>query len=92
MSSNDKVYIIDNNEGRSDKLRTILDFIGESTEVTRYGNLGIFADANPEVIILGAHESIEENLNELDSLVNQFVKIPVIVVGQKIIQFSVYCT
>ncbi|KTD68822.1 MULTISPECIES: sigma-54 dependent transcriptional regulator [Legionella] len=83
MSMNDKVFIIDNNEHRSDKLHTILDFIGESTEVSKYGEWQI-ADINPDVILLGASESIQETINELDLLVNQFVKVPVIVVGQKL--------
>lgn len=83
MSINDKVFIIDNDASRSDKLRTILDFIGESTEVSKYGEWQI-ADINPDVILFGASESIQETLNELDLLVNKFVKVPVIVVGQKL--------
>ncbi len=83
MSINDKVFIIDNNESRGNKLRTILDFIGESTEVSKYSEWHV-AGINPDVILLGASESIQETMNELDSLVNNFVKVPVIVVGQKL--------
>lgn len=83
MSINDKVFIIDNNESRGNKLRTILDFIGESTEVSKYSEWHV-AGINPDVILLGASESIQETMNELDALVNNFVKVPVIVVGQKL--------
>ncbi|QLZ69585.1 sigma-54-dependent Fis family transcriptional regulator [Legionella sp. PC1000] len=83
MSTNDKVLIIDNNESRCGKLRTILDFIGESTEVSKYSEW-YFADISPDVILLSASESIQETINELDSLVNKFAKVPIIVVGQKL--------
>ncbi|WP_454781179.1 sigma-54 dependent transcriptional regulator [Legionella sp. WA2022007384] len=83
MSINDKVFIIDNNESRGNTLRTILDFIGESTEVNKYSEWQI-ADIEPEVILLGASEVIQETINELDSLVNKFPKVPVILVGQKL--------
>ena len=36
MSGNDRIYIIDDNENRCTKLRTIFDFIGQSTEVSKY--------------------------------------------------------
>lgn len=84
MSISGKVYIIDNNESRGEKLRTILDFIGESTSVSIYGKWQIFANMNPEVILLGASESIEETMNELDVLVSKFVRVPIVVVGQKL--------
>lgn len=82
--SNDKVYVIDNNASRSEKLHTILDFIGEFTVVTQYGKWLTHADADPDVIILGASESVEETLQELDSLANQFTKAPIIIVGKKL--------
>lgn len=83
MSINDKVFIIDNNECRRDKLRTILDFIGEPTEVSEYGSWQV-DDIDPGIILLGASESVHETINELDSLVNKFVKTPIIVIGQKL--------
>ncbi|KTD14760.1 transcriptional regulator FleQ [Legionella gratiana] len=84
MSINDKVYIIDNNKSRGEKLRTILEFIGESTEVSMYGQWQIFADSNPDVILLGASKLVEETLHELDALVSKFLKVPIIVIGQKL--------
>ncbi|QMT60729.1 sigma-54-dependent Fis family transcriptional regulator [Legionella sp. PC997] len=83
MSINDIVFIIDNNERRGNTLRTILDFIGESTEVSKYREWQI-ADFEPNVILLGASEATQETINELDSLVNRFPKVPVILVGQKL--------
>lgn len=84
MSISDKVYIIDNNQSRGEKLRTILDFIGELTEVSIYGKWQVFAESNPDVIVLGASESLEETLHELDALVNKFLKTPIIVIGQQL--------
>ncbi|HHT0594826.1 TPA: sigma-54 dependent transcriptional regulator [Legionella anisa] len=83
MSINDKVLIIDNNESRCGKLRTILDFIGESTEVSKYSEW-YFSEMSPDVILLSASESIQETINELDSLVHKFPKVPIIMVGQKL--------
>ncbi|PWY54804.1 sigma-54-dependent Fis family transcriptional regulator [Legionella qingyii] len=83
MSINDKVFIIDNNESRGNTLRTILDFIGESTEVNKYSEWKV-ADIEPNVILLGASEAIQETINELDALVNKFPNVPVILVGQKL--------
>ncbi|MBI2785129.1 MAG: sigma-54-dependent Fis family transcriptional regulator, partial [Legionella longbeachae] len=84
MGSNDKVYIIDNNESRADKLSMILNFVGETTEVTNYGKWQLITDVNPDILIVGGAESVEETLNELDSLMINFVKVPVIVIGQKL--------
>jgi sigma-54 dependent transcriptional regulator, flagellar regulatory protein len=83
MNSDDRVYVIDNNEHRADKLRTIFDFIGENTEVTMYGKWQVITESNPNVIILGVSESVHETLQELDSLVNTFDQVPVIMVGEK---------
>lgn len=84
MSISDKVYIIDNNKGRGEKIRTILDFIGESTEFGMYGKWQVFVEPNPNAIVLGASESLEETLHELDALVNKFVKTPIIVIGKQL--------
>ncbi|WP_115707440.1 sigma-54 dependent transcriptional regulator [Legionella sainthelensi] len=84
MSISDRVYIIDNNKSRGEKIRTILDFIGESTEVGMYGKWQVFVEPNPNAIVLGASESLEETLHELDALVNKFVKTPIIVIGKQL--------
>lgn len=84
MSISDKVYIVDNNKNRGEKLCTILNFIGVSNEVSIYGKWKFFADVNPDVILLGASEAVEETLSELDELVSKFSKVPIIVIGQKL--------
>ncbi|KTD58847.1 transcriptional regulator FleQ [Legionella sainthelensi] len=84
MSISDRVYIIDNNKSRGEKIRTILDFIGESTEVGMYGKWQVLVEPNPNAIVLGASESLEETLHELDALVNKFVKTPIIVIGKQL--------
>lgn len=83
MSMNDTVFIIDNNKDRCEKICTILEFIGESTEVSKYGEWQ-FIDHNPDIIFLCAGESISETINELDSLANKFLKVPIVVVDEKL--------
>jgi sigma-54 specific flagellar transcriptional regulator A len=82
MSGNEKIYIIDENESRCDKLRTIFDFLGQSTETSKYSSWQLLTDPNPHVIILGADVQFEKTLDELDSLVKQFSKVPIIVIDE----------
>ncbi|MFT4059985.1 MAG: sigma-54 dependent transcriptional regulator [Legionella sp.] len=84
MSSGDLIYIIDNDVCRSDKLSTILDFIGESVHIAKFGSLDIDSSPTPKVIILGVSESIIETLQELNVLANRFTKVPMIVVGEQL--------
>jgi sigma-54 specific flagellar transcriptional regulator A len=84
MSSNDRIYIIDDNEERCEKLRTIFDFIGQPIEVTKFATWQIITDPNPSVIILGAHTSFERTLDELDLLVKDFSKVPVLVIDAQL--------
>lgn len=84
MSSNERIFIIDDNEDRCDKLRTIFDFIGQSIEVTKFATWQIITNSNPSVIILGAHASFEKTLDELDSLVKQFSKVPILVIDEQL--------
>ncbi|EHL31462.1 sigma-54 dependent transcriptional regulator [Legionella drancourtii] len=84
MSSKDKVFIIDNNARRSDQLSTVLEFIGELTEVVKFGAWSRLANTIPGVILLGACETVEDTLNELDLLVKQFINVPIIVIGKQL--------
>ena len=84
MSSKDKVFIIDNNARRSDQLSTVLEFIGESTEVRKFGAWLGLTKAPPDVILLGADETLEHTLSELDLLVKHFTNVPMIVIGSQL--------
>ena len=84
MDSTNKIYLIDNNKDRCDKLRIILDFMGESLIVTKYGSWQIVTASNPWIIILGACESEEETLEELETLVKQFFATPIIVIDMQL--------
>ena len=84
MSSNDRTCIIDDNEDRCSKLRVIFDFIGESAEAIRYDAWQLFSDLNFNVIILGASTHIEKTLFELDSLVQNIPRIPILVIGEQL--------
>ncbi|HAT1792672.1 TPA: sigma-54-dependent Fis family transcriptional regulator [Legionella pneumophila] len=80
MRSNDRIYIIDDDKERCDKLRTIFDFIGQFSEVTQYGNWQLGVNPNPSVIVLGACTSFEKMMDELDTLVKRFPKTPILVI------------
>ncbi len=84
MSGNEKIYIIDENESRCDKLHTIFDFLGQSTNISKYSRWQLLTSTNPDVIILGADKLIERTLDELDSLVKQFSKTPIIVIDEEL--------
>lgn len=84
MSSNDKIYIIDDNEDRCARLRTIFDFIGQSIDVTRYSGWQVTTSLEPDVIILGANSSFEKTMNELEFLVRRFSKVPILVIDAKL--------
>ncbi len=84
MGRNETILIIDNNEGRSNKLRTILNFIGESCLISDYETWQDFFSKKTYAILLGAQESPEETLEFLDELRKAAVKIPVILVDPSI--------
>lgn len=84
MSSNERIYIIDDKEDRCSKLRTIFDFIGETTEVTQYNTWQVVTNSTPTVIILGANSSFEKTISELDALAKRFPRVPILVVGEKL--------
>lgn len=81
MGSNDIIYLIDEEEARCTKLRTLFDFIGQAPLVSSYNTWQLHYHSNPDLIVLGASSSSEMTLNELDALVKRFSKVPVIVVG-----------
>lgn len=82
MSGNEKIYIIDENENRCDKLRTIFDFLGQPTEISNYRSWQLLTNPDPHVIILGSAAQFERTLEELDSLVKHFSKVPIIVIDE----------
>lgn len=81
MSSNDTIYLIDEEEDRCNKLRTLFDFIGAAPLVSQYNTWQLHARSNPDLIVLGASVSFEMTLSLLDELVKRFSKVPVIVIG-----------
>ncbi|MFA6304114.1 MAG: sigma-54 dependent transcriptional regulator [Legionella sp.] len=84
MESNDKIYIIDDKQDRCNQLRTIFDFIGESVIVTNYGAWQIVTASNPSIIILGASESEDKTLDELEVVVKQFPRTPIILIDMEL--------
>ena len=82
MAGKEKIFIIDDMEERSNTLRTLFDFIGEVTVVTGYHAWQSILHVHPTTIILGAKQSSDKTLIELDSLVKRFPRIPIIVMDQ----------
>lgn len=84
MSSNDKIYIIDDNKDRCMKLHIIFDFINEMVDVFGYGDWQFILNREPAVIVLGASSSLDKTLDALDSLARVFAKVPILVVGEQL--------
>lgn len=80
MISNDKIYIIDDNETRSDKLRTLFDFINQPVEIIKSSVWPSLNLSNPGAIVFGACASVEKTLTALDPLVKYFSKTPFLVI------------
>lgn len=81
MSSNDTIYLIDEDEDRCNKLRTLFDFIGQSPLTSQYNTWQLHYRSNPDIIVLGASSSFEMTCNELEALAKRFSKVPIIVIG-----------
>jgi sigma-54 specific flagellar transcriptional regulator A len=84
MNGNDSIYIIDDNEGRCDKLRLLFDFIGLPIKISKFNVWQLMTHAEPDIIILGASTSLDKTLVELDALVKYFSKVPVLVIDEKL--------
>lgn len=84
MSSNDKIYLIDDNKDRCLKLHIIFDFINESVSAFGYSDWQFVSNPNPSVIVLGADNSREKTLEMLDFLARSFHKVPILVVGEQL--------
>ena len=84
MSSSERIFIIDDNEDRCEKLHTIFDFIGQPLEISKFASWQIITNSTPSIIILGAHSSLDKTLDELDSLVKHFPKTPVLLIDEQL--------
>lgn len=80
MSSDDKIYIIDDNQDRCNKLRTIFDFLGDPTVIAPFATWQIINNSKPSVILLGANKSIDRTMDELDTLVKHYPKTPILLI------------
>lgn len=84
MGNDVRIYIIDDKEDRCTKLRTLFDFIGEPNSATQYTTWQLVIGTSPEVIVLGAADSLPQTLAELDKLSQQFPKTPVVLIDEKL--------
>lgn len=82
MSSNETIFIIDDNKIRCDKLRTVFDFIAQPTMVAHYTSWQLTTDHSPSVIIIGAAPLVEVTLEEIDLLVKEYPNVPVLVIDE----------
>lgn len=81
MSTNEIVYIIDDDKTRRDKLRTIIDFIGKTCTFDDYSNPQPANLSIAQIVIVGAHTSVEETTDLLHELAILAPDLPVILVG-----------
>lgn len=84
MISNDRIYIIDDNENRSEKLQTLFDFIGLPIALFKSGAWRDNVTFNPSLIILGASATVEQTINQLSVLVEHFSSVPFLVIDTKL--------
>jgi sigma-54 dependent transcriptional regulator, flagellar regulatory protein len=76
MMTNDRIYIIDDNESRRKTLHTIFDFIGYPTEALPFVTLEKESNLNPSIILLGACASLEQTTKQLAFLTKLFPQVP----------------
>lgn len=81
--SAEKIYIIDDNQSRCEKLHTIFDFIGQPIEWSPYASWKVSANPDPAVIIIGAC-TFEKTMDELDALNKQYSKTPILVIDMQL--------
>src|SRR5438046_2157228 len=85
MSTNEVVYIIDDNEERRNKLSTIIDFLGKSCTCSDYHNPQSPILSQAHIVIVGAHPSTEETIDLLHELAILAPKVPIILVSPPVI-------
>lgn len=81
MSTNEIVYVIDDDKVRRDKLCTIIDFIGKTYSWADYSNPQPRVLAESHIVIVGANPSVEETADLLHELSLLAPALPVIMVG-----------
>lgn len=84
MTSNNRIYIIDDNEARTNKLHTVFDVIGYPTENVTFAALQHKTQINPDVILLGASATLDQTLKQLEFLARQFPQVPFLVIDTKL--------
>jgi sigma-54 specific flagellar transcriptional regulator A len=80
MGRKDVILIIDNNAERCYKLRTILDFVGETPVLGNYSNWRSCSYKKAQSVLMGAQISHEETLEFLAKLKHILPHLPVILV------------
>lgn len=80
MSSNETIFIIDNNEERCHKLSTILNFVGESCFLSNFSNWRSLPYEKVRLVVVGALESYEDSIDFLEELAKIAPKMSVILI------------
>lgn len=80
MSGNETIYVIDDNQERSKKLSTILNFVGETCFCLNYSNWQSQDYQNAQAFVAGASSHYEQTANFLDNLSNDAPTVPVILI------------
>ena len=84
MRTNDRIYIIDDNESRSTKLHHIFDFLDYPTEIVTFTDLETDVNVNPSIILLGACALLEQTTKQLAFLAQKFPHIPFLVIDAQL--------
>ena len=78
------IYILDDDEERCAKLRTVFSFIDQAVVIVKFSAWHTLIDANLSILLLGASASLQSTLNQLDILIAQFPKVPLLVIGAQL--------
>lgn len=88
MSGNETIFIIDDNEERSYKLSTILNFVGEACFPANYNNWRSLPYDKARLIVVGSQKNSDDSIEFLEELSAIAPKLSVILIDssyQKVI-------
>lgn len=80
MSSNEIIFIIDDDKERCDKLTTIINFLGRQSVRSSYENPQALTLSRAKIVIVGAHPSVDETADLLHELLVLAPQLPVILI------------
>lgn len=92
MSRDETIFIIDDNEDRSHKLSTILNFVGETCIQTNYSNWQSFPYKKARSVLIGAQDSVDDTLEFLSDIRDLIPQTPIILIDSSLAELNYSAT